>query len=133
MQAFGERLQNEHVKILCDNSTTVPYVNSMAGTESPGCTQIEYDIWDWWVNNKSWVTATHIAEVENAEADKETQLLDDRGEWTLRREIFAQIITHWGNAEIDLFATKLNTKLPKFVSWKPDPCKPQVLWICIYN
>ena len=37
------------------------------------------------------------------------------------REIFAQIITHWGTPEIDLYATRLNTHLPKFVSWKPDP------------
>ena len=28
VQAFGERLQNKHVKILCDNATTVAYVNA---------------------------------------------------------------------------------------------------------
>ena len=38
-----------------------------------------------------------------------------------KREIFAQIITHWGTPEIDLLAARLNTQLPKFVSWKPDP------------
>ena len=29
VQAFGERLQNKQIKILCDNSTTVVYVNAM--------------------------------------------------------------------------------------------------------
>ena len=121
VQAFGDRLQNKHVKILCDNSTTVAYVNAMGGTKSPGCNQIAYDIWDWCVNNNSWLTATHIAGVENTEADKESQLFNDRTEWTLKREIFARITTHWGTPEIDLFATRLNTQLSKFVSWKPEP------------
>ena len=95
--------------------------NAMGGTKSPGCNQIAYDIWDWYVNNNSWLPATHIAGVENTEADKESRLFNDRTEWTLKREIFARITTHWGTPEIDLFATRRNTKLPKFVSWKPDP------------
>ena len=44
-----------------------------------------------------------------------------------KREIFAQITTHWGTPEIDLFATRLNTQLPKFVSWKLT--QPYVLWM----
>ena len=59
--------------------------------------------------------------MENTEADKDSWLFNDRTEWTLKREIFAQITTHWGTSEIDLFATRLTTQLPKFVSWKPDP------------
>lgn len=121
VQAFGERLQNKHVKILCGNSTTVAYVNAMGGTKSPGCNQIAYDIWDWCVNNNSWLTATHIPGNENTKADKVFRLFNDRTEWTLKREIFSHITTHWGTPEIDLFATRLNTQLPKFVAWKPDP------------
>ena len=93
VQAFGERLQNKHVKILCDNSTTVAYVNGMGDTISPGCNQIVYDILEWCVNNNSWLTATHIEGVENTEADKESRLFNDRTEWTKKREIFAQNIT----------------------------------------
>ena len=60
--------------------------------------------------------------MENIEADKESRLFNDRTEWTLKRETFAQnIITRWGTTEIDLFATRLTMQLPKFVSWTPDP------------
>ena len=121
MQAFGDRLKNKHVKLLCDNSTTVAYINAMGGTKSPRCNQIAYDVWDCCVHSNTWLTATHIAGVENTEADKESRLFNDRTEWTLKREIFAQITTHWGTPEIDLFATRLNTQLPTFVSWKADP------------
>ena len=112
VQAFGDRLKNKHVKILCDNSTTVAYVNAMGAQNPHIVTKLQYDIWDWCVN----VTATHIAGVENTKADKKSRLFNDRTKWTLKWEIFAQITTHWGTPEIDLFATRLNTQLPKFVS-----------------
>lgn len=93
LQAFGKRLNNKHVKILCDNSTAVTYINAMGGTKSPSCNQVTYGIWDWCVNNNTWLTATHIARVENTEADKESRLFNDRTEWALKREIFRQITT----------------------------------------
>ena len=92
----------------------------MGGAKSPSCKQVAYDIWDWCVDNNTWLIATHIAGVENTEADKESQLCNDCTEWALKREIFTQITTHWGIPEIDLFASRLNTQPPRFVSWKPD-------------
>ena len=65
VQAFGDRLKNKH----CDNST-VAYINVMGGTKSPHCNKIASDVWDCSVNNNTWLTATHIAGVENTEADK---------------------------------------------------------------
>ena len=114
---FGKRLNNKHVKILCDNSP----INAMGGTKSPSCNQVAYDIRDWCVNNNTWLTATHIAGVENTEADEESWLFSDHTEWALKREIFPQITTHWGIPEIYLFVSWLNTQLPRFVSWKCDP------------
>ena len=66
-----------------------------------------------------WLTATHIAGVENTEADKESRIFNDRTEWTLKREFFKQITIHWGHPDIDLFATGLNSQLPKFVNRNP--------------
>ena len=43
-----------------------------------------------------------------------------------KRDIFAQIITHWGTPEIDLFATRLNAQLPKFLG---NLTQPHVLWM----
>ena len=114
---FGKRLNNKHVKILCDNSP----INAMGGTKSPSCNQVAYDIRDWCVNNNTWLTATHIAGVENTEADEESWLFSDHTEWALKREIFPQITTHWGIPEIYLFVSWLDTQLPRFVSWKCDP------------
>ena len=35
--------------------------------------------------------------------------------------MFSQIRDLWVNPEIDLFATRVNTQLAIFASWKPDP------------
>ena len=69
-----------------------------------------------------WITAAHIAGVEeNWEADRESRLFNDRTEWSLKKSVFSQIANKWGLPEIDLFAARINTQLPRFVSWKPDP------------
>ena len=94
VQAFGDRLQNKHVKLLCEQLHHSGIRQYYGGTKSPGCNQIAYDIWDWCINNNSWLTETHIAGVENTEADKESRLFNDRTEWTLKREIFSRITTH---------------------------------------
>ena len=36
-------------------------------------------------------------------------------------KIFKKLCILWGKPDIDLFATRLKSKLPKYVSWKPDP------------
>ena len=88
LQAFGERLNNKLLKMLCDNSTAVTYINAMGGIRSPSCNQIAYDLWDWCVDNNTWLTVTHIARMEDTEADKESRSFNDRIEWTLKRGIF---------------------------------------------
>jgi len=127
VQAFGERLQNKHVKILCDNSTTVIYVNALGGTKSPSCNQIAYDIWDWCVKNNTWLTATHIAGVENTKADKELRLSSDRTEWTLKREIFVQITTHWGTQKLTYLQLDLTHSSPSLSLG--NLTQPHVLWM----
>jgi hypothetical protein len=55
------------------------------------------------------------------EADEASRVFNDRTEWMLDQRIFHEISEHLGNPDIDLFATRLNTQLDRFVSWKPDP------------
>ena len=41
--------------------------------------------------------------------------------WKLNPIMFQRIVTVYGIPQIDLFATRANTQLRKFVSWIPDP------------
>ena len=117
VQAFGDRLKNKHVKILCDNSTTVAYINA-------------YGVWDWCVNNNTWLTATHIAGMENSEADKESRLFDDRTELTLKREIFAQITTPGLPQKLIYLQLDLIQSSP---NWSHGNLPSLMFCGCIYN
>ena len=121
VRAFSSCLEGKHVKVESDNSTAVTYINSMGGTKSPRCNDIAYQIWSWCIIKNIWLTATHIAGVTNTRDDEESRLFNDRTEWTLDKTIFAKIVEHWGLPDVDLFAARINTQLPKFVSWQPDP------------
>lgn len=42
-------------------------------------------------------------------------------EWALEENIFQKILHKFGKLEVDLFASRLNHKLPKYVALRPDP------------
>ena len=42
-------------------------------------------------------------------------------EWSLHPEVFQAICSQWHQPQVDLFATRFNTKPPQFVSPAPDP------------
>ena len=121
VKAFSPRMEGKHVKVESDNSTAVCYINAMGGTKSPSCNDITYLIWSWCITKNIWLTATHIAGVDNVRADKQSRVFNVRTEWMLSRTVFSQITDLWEQPDIDLFASRINTQLPRFVSWHPDP------------
>ena len=66
--------------------------------------------------------ARHIPGHLNVIADKlsrHKQVI--RTQWSLLLEVFGHLYTRWYTLQVDLFATRLNHKLPRFVSPVPDP------------
>lgn len=56
-----------------------------------------------------------------ADADRESRNLNVDTEWQLSSSAFHKIVSSFGQPNIDLFATRTNTKCVKYVSCKPDP------------
>ena len=121
IKSFLPLLKGKHVCIKSDNSTTVCYLNAMGGTKSPPCNTLAKKIWLCCMENDTWLTACHLPGVLNVEADKHSRQFNERTEWQLQPKIFHKITDILGTPEIDLFASRLNNQLPKYVSWKPDP------------
>lgn len=48
-------------------------------------------------------------------------MLHDNTEWKLHSNLFKAVIELWHEPHIDMFASRLNYQLQKYVSWKPDP------------
>ena len=58
---------------------------------------------------------------ENVTADTGSGKFNDATEWMVLDHAFSIITKKFGVPDVDLFAPRLNHKLPKYVSWKPDP------------
>jgi len=65
--------------------------------------------------------AQHLPGVLNTVVDKESRTWSDRLEWMLSPTIFQKINTLLGPLSTDLFAIRLSSQLPVYMSWKPDP------------
>lgn len=121
LQAFTQELRNKHVKVFCDNTTAVTYVNEMGGTKSITCNDIAILIWDWCVANNAWVTCSHIPGKDNQVADAASRKVNAWHEWKLNVPTFQLLCNVFGFPSIDLFASRLNRQITPFCSWKPDP------------
>ena len=53
-------------------------------------------------------------------ADPPSRQLNNQLEWSISQPAFDELDKRWGPHHIDLFATHLNTKLPKYMSWKNE-------------
>lgn len=122
LQSLCDKLHNTHLKILSDNTTAVQCINNMGSCKSVECDQITKTIWDWGINRNVWLTSAHIPGRLNREADEESRKTELRTEWKLNRKIFNNMLNYFQFfPEIDLFASRINTQLPRFFSYRPDP------------
>jgi len=104
-----------------DNTTVVAFINRQGGTHSRILmeeTQLLYDL----VMERDWrIQATYIPGRLNVIADQ----LSRKGqtlptEWSVHPQAIRQIFKLWFTPNIDLFATRYNTKCQLFVSPVPD-------------
>lgn len=66
------------------------------------------------------LTCSHLAGVLNVVTDQLSRTETHSG-LVLRAEAFAQVQEELGPCTVDAFATRTNAKLPRFISWLPDP------------
>ena len=121
LKALCNKASNLHVRLQIDNTTAVSYINNMGGTRSGQCNKLAKEVWMWCINRNVWVSAAHLAGKLNVEADKCSRVFNDRTEWMLDKNVFQRVFSRFGPLEIDLFASRLNAQLPRFVSWHPEP------------
>lgn len=121
LKAYCSNMRNTHVLIRLDNMTATAYLNNMGGIRSNSCNEIASQIWEWCKDRNIWLTAAHLPGTLNVEADRMSRKFNDNIEWMLDRAMFKSIVGRYGLPEVDLFATRLNAQLPKYISWMPDP------------
>jgi ribonuclease HI len=122
LQCFVSTERSVHVRVGIDNSTAVAYLNNMGGTKSPSLNGLSRTLWEWCISRSLQVTAQHVPGTANVIADQLSRTIDNHLEWSLNDEIYQSVICRMDFApDIDLFASRLNAKTNKFVSWHPEP------------
>ena len=121
VKSFAKFTRNAHILMKMDNRTAIFYANRMGGTHSLKLSNLAIQLWQWCLERNLTLVAEHLPGVDNCIADEESRTIHSTTEWKLQRSTFQLLIQTFGTCDVDLFATRLNTQLEKFVSWRPDP------------
>ena len=106
--------------ILSDSSTVESYIFHQGGTHSFSLCQLALDLLRWYRQRKILLSASHIVGDQNLVADFLSRGNFLPSEWTLDENIFVLVCQSFGQPEVDLFASALNYRLPRFCSRTAD-------------
>ena len=120
VMALRRELQGSVVEIRTDNLTTMAYINHQGGRD-PALTALVRPLWDWALRTRTTLCATYIPGKKNDRADKLSRRRRDRTDWMLHRSLFQRLSRQCGPFTLDLFATRLNAQVARYVSRFPDP------------
>ena len=121
VKSFTKNRLCAHVRLRMDNTTAVAYVNRLGGTHSLVLSNLALALWEWAQKNSIMLSAEHYAGHLNTVANWESRHFRDASNWRLDQNVFSSLMQIRGPCAIDLFADRLNSQLPQFYSWKPDP------------
>lgn len=121
LKCFTANIKNCSVLLRIDNTTAISYINHMGGTKVKNLNTVAKKIWEWCEDRNIWVVASYIPSKENEEADSESRKLCKETEYQLNNSTFNTIVSHMGKPDIDIFASRLNHKCKKYISWFRDP------------
>ena len=117
---FAKDKQDIHIHLRMDNTTAIAYINHMGGTKSHNLSQAACSLWQWCLQRGITLSAEHLPGTSNTVADVESCTIRTT-EWMLDRSVCSSVLRRWGSCSIDLFTSRLNNQLPRYVSWHPDP------------
>lgn len=121
LKLFAKDLYDCQVLLRIDNSTAIAYINRMGGVQFPHLTSMSREIWKWCEERKLYIFASYIRSCDNTIADAESRRNHPDIEWELSDGAFNIIKCKFGQPDVDLFASRINKKCAKYVSWHRDP------------
>ena len=127
LRCFAENWKEIDILLEGDNMAAISYLRDFGGNGSKDLNHLAEEIHKWAARRKLRISATHRPGIENKEADWESRnSLRENAEIALPQEVANMIFERWGKPQLDLFATRLNKKLPRFFSYFLDPDSEKV-------
>ena len=114
-------IKNSTVLISTDNTTVVAYLNRQGGTHSPDLCMEVWKTLIWCHQNQINLLIKHIPGKFNVLADRLSRITKPIStEWGLNQSVANAVFRMTQFPNLDLFTTRLNHKLPLYVSPIPD-------------
>lgn len=123
-------LRGRHVLIRTDNTTVVYHINHQGGVRSARLLQVTRRLLLWAASRLLSLRATYLPGIENVAADYLSRHKPPSGEWKLHPRVVQQIWMRFGQASVDLFATRENSQCPRWFTTDQDALSqewPEVL------
>ena len=120
LKSCASMMSQKVVLIETDNISTKAYINHMGGGTIM-LSSIAREIWHIAHRHGLHLIAVHRPGKLNERADKLSRWTRDSSDLKLDPAVFKRVDRRWGPHTVDLFASRLNRKLKRHVSWKPDP------------
>ena len=115
LRALCEDKHDLHIQIKTDNVCCQIYINKMGGVNSPLCNEKAKLIWAWAIGKQIWLLAAYIPSKQNP-ADQNSKTFNDNVEWMLDRNLAECVLSIWDTPLIDMFSSRVNKQLKRFVS-----------------
>ena len=116
-----QHVNNTTVMIATDNSSVVAYLRKQGGTHSPSLYMEVWETLRWCDKRNINLLVRHVPGKSNILADRLSRLSKPIStEWCLDQAVCNLVLSVTGYPNIDLFATRLNNRLPVYVSPIPD-------------
>ena len=123
LRAFRVQLKGLTVQLMSYNASVVSYIRKQGGgTVYVPLYRLTREVLILARDAQITLLAKHIPGERNALADLLSRM--DKivhTEWTLLHSVFESLCMAWDTPNLDLFATRLNNRLPVFVSPMADP------------
>ena len=100
------------------------YMNRQGGMVSKTCRCWARRIWLWVSQNALSIAAEHVPGKENVAADMLSRGGPHDDDWSLNPLIVQRLWSVFGEAQVDLFASKENAKCPLWFGRIPTDCAP---------
>jgi hypothetical protein len=113
--------QHTTIMILSDNKSTVACLNKQGSARSIALQKISHRVFQVANRKNVQLIGRYIPGILNTGADALSRSSPIQGEWTLDLSSFCLICNELGVPEVDLFASRGNSKVPRFISPYPDP------------
>ena len=121
VQSFAPYLKGNRLLLRCDNTTAVANIRDMGTMLSPIRDSVCRKLWRTLYEQDCWLSINFIRGVQNWRADLASRYFNSRPKWAMPKPTFLKLAQLFRCPSMDLFASRLNKKLNRYVSWTPDP------------